>query len=302
MISIPVRDRPSLVSRQLWSLWDMLEFNAPPFYEAASMLNRLSSHIASKNLTSVTTDPDGNVATITFISDPVLIRELTRTCEKLHAACLTLGARVTALAVTDLRSSFSEQIGPTWDRIKSSISDIDATLRRELTLVTLLALSAKEQELWEPKEPLFGKNFQDRFSSATDEVTEAAKCLALGRPTASAFHSIRCLEAGIRALSRCLGIPDPTRASDRSWFKLLGALEAEIDQRWPGSSKRLSGDGEMFATVHAALAAMQNPYRNATMHLDHKYTDEDARHIFEMVKGLMMKIAERCDEDGNPKA
>jgi hypothetical protein len=58
----------------------------------------------------------------------------------------------------------------------------------------------------------------------------------------------------------------------------------------------------MFATVHAALAAMQNPYRNATMHLDHKYTDEDARHIFEMVKGLMMKIAERCDEDGNPKA
>jgi len=35
---------------------------------------------------------------------------------------------------------------------------------------------------------------------------------------------------------------------------------------------------------------MQNPWRNATMHLDQKFTDEEARHIFEIVKGFMRKL------------
>jgi hypothetical protein len=46
---------------------------------------------------------------------------------------------------------------------------------------------------------------------------------------------------------------------------------------------------------------MQNPYRNATMHLDQKYTEEEAKHIFEIVKGSMRKLASRCDENGDPK-
>jgi hypothetical protein len=102
-------------------------------------------------------------------------------------------------------------------------------------------------------------------------------------------------------MSRCLGIPDPTRASGRSWVNLLGAIKGELDRRWPGSSTRLSGDGRFFEKAHAALAAMQNPSRNATMHLDQKYTEEEAKHIFEIVKGSMRKLASRCDENGDPK-
>jgi len=47
---------------------------------------------------------------------------------------------------------------------------------------------------------------------------------------------------------------------------------------------------------------MQNPYRNATMHLDKVYTPEDARYIFEVVGGIMRKISSRMDENGDPKA
>lgn len=41
---------------------------------------------------------------------------------------------------------------------------------------------------------------------------------------------------------------------------------------------------------------------NATMHLDQKYTNEEATHIFDLVGGLMKRIASRCDEIGEPKA
>jgi hypothetical protein len=83
---------------------------------------------------------------------------------------------------------------------------------------------------------------------------------------------------------------------------MLNAIKVELDKRWPLSSNKLSGDGRFFEEAYAALAAMQNPYRNATMHLDHKYTEDEAKHIFEIVKGFMRKLAERCDENGNPKA
>jgi hypothetical protein len=36
------------------------------------------------------------------------------------------------------------------------------------------------------------------------------------------------------------------------------------------------------------------------MHLDVKYTAPEALHIFELVKGLMQKIASKMDENGNP--
>jgi len=142
---------------------------------------------------------------------------------------------------------------------------------------------------------------QFKFPIVIDEISEAAKCFAFARSTACAFHSIRTLEAGISALSRCLSIPDPTKASDRNWAKVLSNIKDEIDRRWPGSSARLSGDGEFFDNAYAALAAIQNPWRNATMHLDQKYTEEEAKHIFDVVKGFMVKLASRMDENGLPK-
>ena len=58
----------------------------------------------------------------------------------------------------------------------------------------------------------------------------------------------------------------------------------------------------MFDEAYGALAGMQNPYRNSTMHLDDKYTPDEARHIFEVVKGFMARLAVRMDEQGAPLA
>jgi bisphosphoglycerate-independent phosphoglycerate mutase (AlkP superfamily) len=71
---------------------------------------------------------------------------------------------------------------------------------------------------------------------------------------------------------------------------------------WYYTADRMSRDGRIFEEAYAALAAMQNPWRNATMHLDQKYTVEEARNVFDVVGGSMRKLASRMDEDGSPKA
>jgi hypothetical protein len=38
------------------------------------------------------------------------------------------------------------------------------------------------------------------------------------------------------------------------------------------------------------------------MHVEKKYTKDEAEHIFVAVKGFMKKLASRCDEDGLPLA
>jgi hypothetical protein len=183
------------------------------------------------------------------------------------------------------------------------VMDLAGRLEDEAAVSFFLSMTRLERNLFEPQKPLYGDDVAMKFPSIAYEIDEAAKCLALGRSTASVFHSLRGLEAGIRATARCLGIPDPTRGVDRNWGNILNAIKGQIDSRWPKNTQdRLTEECRFFEDAHAALAAMMNPWRNAGMHLDRTYTEEDARHIREVVGGFMRKVASRMDEDGEPKA
>jgi hypothetical protein len=184
--------------------------------------------------------------------------------------------------------------------VEAYITEFKKILLDELSKTVVISLSYHEQRLYHQTDPLLGKEVAEKFESLTYEIDEISKCLALGRSTAAAFHMLRCLEAAMRAISRCLGIPDPIKGTDRSWGNALKAIADEIENRWP-RKMRVSGDGVLFERYHATLAAMANPYRNATMHLEDKYTEEEARSLLEIVRGYIKGVATRMDEDGNPK-
>jgi hypothetical protein len=272
-------------SHGLWSLWDMLRIFGKPFVEASNLIGQLVSAIQDQKISSFNEKFRGEVTGI-----------LDRLIEQVDAIGLTM----TKVSANRLRKQLQN---PEFERhrLRHFMVELQSRLVDEMESTYLLSLSDKEKELYEPDLPLWS-DVLIKFPSIAYEIDEAAKCLALGRSTASAFHSIRSLEAAIRALSRCLGISDPTRAADRSWFNMLNTIKDELDRRWPGTSNRMLGDGRFFEEAYAALAAMQNPYRNATMHLDQIYTEEGARDIFNAVGGFMKRIAARLDENGVPKA
>ena len=279
------RDSESTHSRRLWSLWDMFNLRLKPFIDTQDVIVQWSVNLHNGR---------GNLPT------PSRQEMARRVRDELLPQIQVPEFDMCRLSAERL----CETVGRTGDRVEVTVAveDLRRRLLDQAGLVACLTLSAQERALYEPNAPLFGPDVAAKFVSVAYEIEEAGKCLALERSTAAAFHAIRCLEAGIRAISRCLGIPDPTRAGDRSWFNMLNAVKGAIDRKWPGTSTRLRGDGEFFDNAYAALAAMQNPWRNATMHLDQKYTPQEAQHVFDVVRGFMSRLASRMDENGDPKA
>lgn len=84
-------------------------------------------------------------------------------------------------------------------------------------------------------EVLFGDEFVTKFSSALFELDEAGKCFSLSRPTAAVFHLMRLMEIAIRAVARCLQIPDPIKPADRNWGAMLRALKSAMDLKTQSS-------------------------------------------------------------------
>lgn len=197
----------------------------------------------------------------------------------------------------------SGDAGFRWSEVSRLSEKVHFRLIDELSLVTVFVLEESKAGLFDPSEPLFGPEVAARFATeAVFEIDEAAKCLALSRPTASVFHLMRTMEVAIRAIARCLQIPDPVRPAERNWALILKTIKNGVDAKWPTAATRMAGDGAFFEEVLASLEAVRNPWRNATMHVEKKYTDDEAEHIFVAVKGFMKKLASRCDEHGEPNA
>jgi len=187
------------------------------------------------------------------------------------------------------------------DAIVREVEHLESRLLDELTNFKVVAVPARKSELLSGKEKFWGLAYQ-QFPSLIYDLDESIHCYVLERNTAAAIHAIRALEGGINALSLCLGIADPARVANRNWHLALKSIGDEINRRWPTNADRRSGDGHLFEQIHASLSAMKNPYRNASMHLDQRYTAAEAKHVMDLTASLLNRIGERCDEHGQPTA
>jgi hypothetical protein len=290
--------RAALSERQphrLWSLWDMLELKAASFFEVTDRLSGTAAYIGAHEERKESVFHSGRV--LEAPDRAFAAGRLGGLPEHLDI----LGARITALTAQEA-NEYILRAGATWGGFKERLDEIRNTLKRELTLAKVFSVEPAKHEYFVPSRPLFGGEFDSKFRGASYDLDEAAKCLALGRPTACVFHLMRVMESGVRAVARCLKIDDPVKPAERNWGFVLGEVWKGIEKRWPNAAARASGDGLLFESLHASLDAVKNPWRNETMHAGTKYTDDEAEHVFVAVKGFMKKLAERCDEEGLPLA
>jgi HEPN domain-containing protein len=167
-----------------------------------------------------------------------------------------------------------------------------AHLRTSLVLFVPLA----DARLYEPKEPVFGPNFENKFRSASYDLEEAAKCLALGRDTACAFHLVRIVEVALRAVHACLGINVALVGNDRNRGTILGRIRDDLKNRgnkWPEKAT--------FDEIYALLDSVKGRWRDATMHVEEKYTPQEAQRLFQTIHNFMERLSARMDENGEPK-
>jgi hypothetical protein len=280
----------------LWSLWDMLEFDGSAFYTAVSILRG-----AQGRLKEIQGNEESDFKMDDSIPETACI-QIAERLRELNENLSVLDAKMTMI-LTNRALGWAEKKELTWQQMFDYMEETDSRLRDELTLHKLFVLESDKTRYFEPAKPLFGEDTARRFVSAAFEIDEAAKCLALERPTACVFHLMRTMEIAIRAIARCLNIPDPTKPAERNWGAILKAIKGELDSRAAGNPPwNDPGDRELIESAYASLDAVRVAWRNTTMHVENKYTGDEAEHIFIAVRGFMMKLASRCDENGDPKA
>jgi hypothetical protein len=274
----------------LVSVLDMLRFYADRFHSAIHMMSTF--RVVVKEI------PNGRTI------KPELRKKFLNQLEPLSAILGELNLLVSKKNVDYLIERIKE--GGAIDQQFRFLLDCNfRVMNDELGLAMLFSVKPENAKYYEPPEPLFGKTVADQFpSDASAEIDEAGKCFALSRHTACVFHLMRILEVGIGAIRYSLGMPDPVKDADRNWGKMLKTIKAEIDRRnaaKPAAWKN-AADKDFFEGAIASLDAVKNVWRNATMHVEKTYGEEQAEHIFNAVRGFMSKLAERIDEKGQPLA
>ncbi len=149
----------------------------------------------------------------------------------------------------------------------------------------------------------FGPNVEAHFPNARREATEASKCIATARHTASVFHSMRVMEIGLKAISRALSIPPVTKAAKRNWHFMLKDINDAIDKSALDAKNRGTPWKEepFFRSMAADLMTVKGAWRNETMHVARTpYTEDEAINILFVTKRFMEDLSSRFDEKGRP--
>lgn len=133
----------------------------------------------------------------------------------------------------------------------------------------------------------------DRFPSTRYDIIESSNCIALSRPTASVFHSMRAIETLLRALASRLRVSSNI-VEFSSGQTIINKITAEIKSQ---KNTLLSGRmGKRNATNRAAqnkieqlsdvcvqVELCKDAWRNSVAHARRVYTEQEAIRIFDIV-------------------
>ncbi len=264
-------------SRRLWSLWDMLEFQAIAFYDTVTLLREIRAYIDfPKHIKDSTVSVDLPMSKDVCKHGAGRLRDLVDSLK-------VLGTRLTMIAAARLAKRLDEDI--TYQDFGVALAEIDARLRDELSSVILFVMDS-DRAKYHRASPPFGTDVPNRFPAVIDDVEGAAKCLALGQGTASVLHLMRVLEVGLKALGQALGIPYAP-----SWESYLTQISTRIGAKHKTKGIQWKRDEKFYRDVSGDLLTIKQAWRNPTMHVGRKYSVDEAEEIFRATRSFMQALA-----------
>jgi len=167
------------------------------------------------------------------------------------------------------------------------LTDIVSRLRDDCKARIYFQIAPENALRYHPVEPGFGEEVERAFPIAIDDIVEAGKCLALGQGTATVFHLMRVMEAGLRALAADLGIPYAP-----SWEAYKKQLDKILDTN---NYANLTADQKtkrpFYQDALGDLVAIKTAWRNPTMHIVKSYDIKQATVVWSTIESFMRHVA-----------
>lgn len=278
----------------LVSLWHMLQLPIGrlfwTFQRLASTSQFFSSMVQGHNTNLVLSAED-------YEETLSMAEEFTGLCLDTSLVVTHEAAKVVCL---DLRRAEKNELGQfvlkhqALHRANTSLYQLIGCLRSEAVTKAAMVLPPEKLQLYSPASPIFGSDVRSKFPAAIYDIDEAAKCLALGRSTATVFHLMRVLERALKAVNACLGLPLPNNPSWGIWLNEIRQERLKRGKNWQ--------ENDFFQDVWQRLDSIKDAQRDPTMHVQTIHTEQEASIIFSNTEAFMKKLASRMDENGDPKA
>ena len=173
------------------------------------------------------------------------------------------------------------------ERLEATLESVRTNFLIQMNSKLVLVFDTNHAEYLRSSEPPFGREVDDAFPRAASEISEAAKCLAFQRPTATVFHLMRAMELAVEALGNALG----KELKDKTWGVMLSEISKAIEAMPKGS------DRDTWSSVHSHLYHVKQAWRNGTMHPKSIYTEAEAEAVFIAVKSFMIDFVPMLPTD-----
>jgi len=215
--------------------------------------------------------------------------------EQAKTFCATLELNSAAKHVNRIEQALLGLAGPvTWAEVHQHFERLRIQMEDDLADRVFYYVKPDDARAYATPPPPWDA-ITKAFPSTEFDVTRAWQCLALGQPTASAFHALRVAEKGLQQLAREVRIRK--RAESENWHRLIEAIEAKAN----GISTRTKPRRELRQFLVDTLSTfdlIKDAWRDSVMHARGEYDDPTARIILLAVGKAMAKIAERYHEEG----
>jgi hypothetical protein len=246
------------------TLLELLEGHAESFWSVAATVGQAIVHLQYGGISDNSAAYIGGaLGTLNKAADQLRLSSVAKHCRR----------------ISDYVNNGEESVR--LDRLREMLVDILTRTSDDLADRVFLVVPPESVELYRQPSPPFGTAVSDAFPHATEDISEAGKCLALNRPTAAVFHLMRAMECAVQALAIKLTIPKP----ERVWGMLLSDIGTKIKDmpKGPGRTK--------WSEAHSHLYHVKEAWRNDTMHPKQTYTFEEAKAVFDAVRVFMNALA-----------
>ncbi|MES0003714.1 hypothetical protein NKJ64_00960 [Mesorhizobium sp. M0062] len=296
-------DREGFVPGKLWSLWDMLQLKVGRLIELLERLNVEKGWFERTEHEMISAGAGVGPGTATVLYEKSFVKTLLEAVAEIEQIARE-NSLVSTYQASERTRQFLSQVpvdDPKVEGVRMTaencgtvfahLSEIVSRIRDDCRARIYLQMSPDHRALYEPVGPLFGEDVEQKFPIALDDIAEAGKCLAVGQGTATVFHLMRVVEAGLRALAADLSIDYAP-----SWESYKKKLEKLLDSaNHANLTHGQKAKRPFYQDALGDVVAIKTAWRNPTMHIVKSYDVGQAAVIWAATESFMRHIAANLD-------
>ncbi len=183
-----------------------------------------------------------------------------------------------------------------YDAMTTLFKELQGNIQHHLTRDLFLCIQKPKIDYLSRPREIFGEEVFKSFPSASYDLLESSRCFALDRWTASVFHLMRSLEAGLSVLGQRFGVS----LAHTNWAPAIEQIESRIRDMYKDPLWKAMPDykeqQEFYAQAASHFGILKDAWRNYTAHARGKYDEREAADIITSVRAFLQKLAPRLHE------